>query len=172
MTRPGEWSSLPREPVDILIHAAAMIPGDDDDTPQLTSGVNLQGSLHAMEWARERGISRFLLVSSSTVYRGALSDSPLKEDPHFDPPASYASNGTHWCLFRREYLPPAGDWDFNYDVTKPGSVEYRCTTDSMLRISSLDTRLQGCSIESPGLHRAGNCTEVPLREGLSSGRER
>ena len=82
-----------RGPFDGLIHAAVITAVNLDfemRDPLRILDVNVLGTLHMLELAREAGIPRFLYVSSGSVY-GTLGSvgAPLAEDAPTDPAGLY-----------------------------------------------------------------------------------
>jgi UDP-glucuronate 4-epimerase len=60
--------------------------------PDLYMRTNVEGTARLIEWARQRGVRRFVLASSSSVY-GNSSTSPFSEDDVVDEPISpYAAS--------------------------------------------------------------------------------
>ncbi len=82
---------LPSE-IDTVVHLAARAgvrPSIRD--PRLYADVNVGGTTALLEWARERGIRRFVFASSSSVY-GNASRVPFREDdPAVAPISPYAA---------------------------------------------------------------------------------
>jgi UDP-glucuronate 4-epimerase len=85
-------SSLPDE-VDTIIHIAAKAGVRPSIShPAMYFDVNVNGTLNLLEFARERGIRRFVFASSSSVY-GNNGRVPFSEDHRVDNPISpYAAS--------------------------------------------------------------------------------
>lgn len=78
--------------IDAVVHLAALSndPLGDID-PACTYDINLAGSLHLANAAREAGVKRFVLASSCSVY-GAAGDAFLTEDASFNPVTPYGES--------------------------------------------------------------------------------
>jgi len=107
VTTEGGWAFLDDEPIETIIHGAAITPGPSDETPAQTARVNLWGTVAALEYARRRGCRRFVFVSSSGVYGAVHSAKPLRETRPLRSASSYAL--TKLCgeqfvsLYRQSY---------------------------------------------------------------------
>ncbi len=101
------WAALHGERVDALIHGAALTPGSPDPSPELTTRVNVLGTVAALEHARSRGYKRFILVSSSGVYGRSLTPEPMPEIETPEPQNSYAASKLaaerYVSLYRRSF---------------------------------------------------------------------
>ncbi len=77
---------------DSIIHLAARAGVRPSiDNPVLYYDVNVKGTIHLLDYARQAGISRFLFASSSSVY-GTNPNLPWKEsDPLLEPISPYAA---------------------------------------------------------------------------------
>ncbi len=93
LSDPSTLPAVPEGPVEAVIHLAARAgvrPSVED--PVLYARVNEVGTVQLLEWARARGIRRFILASSSSVY-GVSSRVPFREDDPADRPISpYAAS--------------------------------------------------------------------------------
>src|SRR5262245_24330889 len=81
-------SAFDAAPIDAVIHLAARAgvrPSIED--PALYTSVNLDGTVELLEACRERGVSRFVFGSSSSVY-GNNAKVPFAEDDPVDHPIS------------------------------------------------------------------------------------
>lgn len=96
---PAAWAALDGKRVDALIHGAALTPGNPDPSPELTTRVNVLGTVAALEHARSRGYGRFVLVSSSAVY-GAQIETP---EPQNSYAASKLAAELYVSLYRRSF---------------------------------------------------------------------
>jgi nucleoside-diphosphate-sugar epimerase len=56
------------EPVDKILHLAAILPTAAQRDPVLATRVNLAGGVHLLEMARKFGVARFVFASSLSVY--------------------------------------------------------------------------------------------------------
>lgn len=94
-TPDGNWSVPARYKigssdfvVDEIYHMAAVVPTKYFyERPDLTYKVNCQGTVDLFDWARENGIKRFIVGSSSEIYGHIMDeDIPAKETTmsHFD----------------------------------------------------------------------------------------
>jgi UDP-glucuronate 4-epimerase len=80
-------ASLPRG-IDTIVHIAARAGVRPSIVrPALYYDVNVNGTLNLMEFARERGINRFIFASSSSVY-GNNEKLPFSEEDPVDKPIS------------------------------------------------------------------------------------
>lgn len=77
---------------DAIIHLAARAGVRPSiDNPVLYYDVNVKGTIHLLDYARQAGINRFLFASSSSVY-GTNPNLPWKEsDPLLEPISPYAA---------------------------------------------------------------------------------
>ena len=66
-------------PINKVIHAAAYTGGGDADTRRMIQ-INVIGTINVLDLAREKGVDRFLYVSSRAVYLGLKSTEPKNED--------------------------------------------------------------------------------------------
>lgn len=72
-----------------IIHLAALSNDPLGDlNPELTHDINVQGSLHLAELAKQAGVSRFLFSSSCSTY-GAAGTNMLTETAAFNPVTPY-----------------------------------------------------------------------------------
>ena len=75
VTAQEAWAALDEEPVDAIIHGAAVTTG----LAETIARVNLWGTIAALEYARRRGCRRFVFISSSAVYGNVFSPTPVPE---------------------------------------------------------------------------------------------
>jgi UDP-glucose 4-epimerase len=75
--------------VEVVFHQGALpsVPRSLHD-PLTTSAVNVEGTLNVLLAARDEGVRRVVLASSSSVY-GNSGDLPRREDQHTDPISPY-----------------------------------------------------------------------------------
>lgn len=87
----ADVGALPDQPVDYLIHAAAVTAAPDDlhQTPGANLRDNLEPALAALEWAQRNGARRVVLLSSSAVFRETL-PGPVDETATTSPYGLYA----------------------------------------------------------------------------------
>ncbi|TGE18083.1 GDP-mannose 4,6-dehydratase [Hymenobacter elongatus] len=72
--------NLPPEEIDIVVHLAAKAGvGLSVREPQAYLENNVQGTLHLLEWMRQRCITKLFFSSSSSVY-GNTAQKPFRED--------------------------------------------------------------------------------------------
>ena len=90
VTTEGGWAFLDDEPIEAIIHGAAVTPGGGDEAPAQTARVNLWGTVAALDYARRRACRRFVFVSSSAVYGEVRTSGSLKETRKVRPASSYA----------------------------------------------------------------------------------
>jgi nucleoside-diphosphate-sugar epimerase len=90
---------------DAVVHMAEL---SNDPTgelkPGITHQINHKGSVHLAKLAREAGASRFIYMSSCSVY-GVASDSDVTEESPVNPQTAYAECKT---LVERDLVPMAG----------------------------------------------------------------
>lgn len=84
------WARLDTEPIERIVHGAALTPGRDDPAPARTIQVNLWGTVAALDYARRRGVNRFVFVSSSAVYGAPRSRRRQHETRRVRPAHPYA----------------------------------------------------------------------------------
>ena len=84
---PSLLSTLPDDIGTILHFAARAGVRPSIERPVLYSDVNVMGTIRILEFARNRGIHRFLFASSSSVY-GNKEQVPFSEDDPVDNPIS------------------------------------------------------------------------------------
>jgi UDP-glucose 4-epimerase len=103
ITEPATWTSqLDGHDITTIVHGATLTPNSrpSDPTkqpeahdPGAIMDVNLMGTVHMLDWARQRpGIRRFVYVSSGSVYRHHGPDwsgEPLPEDGYVAPLTLY-----------------------------------------------------------------------------------
>ena len=101
------WHALDGEAVEMLIHGAALTPGNPDPSPELTTRVNVLGTVSALEHARDRGYKRFVLISSSGVYGASQTPAPMPEIETPESQNSYAASKLaaeqYVSLYRRSF---------------------------------------------------------------------
>lgn len=81
-------------PIDVIIHCAATISSAADQDPVDAALVNMVGTLSLLTLAARRGVRRFVLVSTGSVYGVTGADGPpLREDQPltFPPRSMYAA---------------------------------------------------------------------------------
>ncbi len=91
--RAGLESAAPSEAVDAVINLAARAGVRQSVTdPWVYEQTNAQGTLNLLEFCRARGIGKFVLASTSSLY-GGLNPRPFREDADTDHPLSpYAAS--------------------------------------------------------------------------------
>jgi UDP-glucuronate 4-epimerase len=89
---------------DCIVHLAARAGVRPSlKQPQLYVETNINGTVHLLELARERGLKQFVFASSSSVY-GTNEKVPFSEDdPIFDPISPYAATKAAGELICRTY---------------------------------------------------------------------
>ncbi|MEW6006764.1 MAG: NAD-dependent epimerase/dehydratase family protein [bacterium] len=96
--------------VDIVFHLAAMNRAQRSiENPLLANEYNITGTLNVLEAAKRAGVSRFVNISSSSVYTG-VRDRLLSEDMPLSPPHPYGVGklaGEHYARIYYElyHLP-------------------------------------------------------------------
>ncbi|HTT22017.1 MAG TPA: NAD(P)-dependent oxidoreductase [Candidatus Sulfotelmatobacter sp.] len=71
-----------RSRIDAIVHLAAILPTVAQREPLRATRVNVQGSLHLLEMARQFGVQRFIFGSSLSVYGTCPGDQTVSErDP-------------------------------------------------------------------------------------------
>ena len=87
--------------VDVVVHLAALISVPFSvANPELTFDVNLSGTLNLLRACVEKGVSKFVFVSSCAVY-GEPEVQPVTEDARTNPISPYAESklmGERYCL--------------------------------------------------------------------------
>ena len=81
---------LPEVPFDTIVHLAALggvRPSMERSLDYVAT--NIGGTVRLLEWARHRGVKRFIFASSSSVY-GATKGTPSTEDDPLSPCSPYA----------------------------------------------------------------------------------
>ena len=105
VTEPATWRhALEDQDISLVVHGATVTPISRGSTaeaarepeaemPLQIMSVNLMGTVHLLEWARQKpGIKRFIYVSSGAVYRHHGPDTPgepLPEDGYVAPKRLY-----------------------------------------------------------------------------------
>jgi nucleoside-diphosphate-sugar epimerase len=76
----SQWTPARTGPVQGIVQAAALTPTLDEmkEEPRKLVNVNLNGTLHALNFAQEHGIEKFLFISSAGVY-DQFTDTTLHE---------------------------------------------------------------------------------------------
>jgi UDP-glucuronate 4-epimerase len=96
---------LPEGTFDTVVHLAALggvRPSMERPLDYLST--NVEGTVRLLEWARQRGVKRFVFASSSSVY-GATNGTPSAEDDPLSPCSPYALTkvqGEQWGKFYAE----------------------------------------------------------------------
>jgi nucleoside-diphosphate-sugar epimerase len=94
------------EGVDAVVHMAELSNDPVGQlAPHITYEVNHKGSVHLAQMAKAAGVSRFVYMSSCSVY-GVASDGEVTEDSPVNPQTAYAECKT---LVERDVMPLAGD---------------------------------------------------------------
>lgn len=81
---------LPEERFDAIVHLAALggvRPSMERPLDYIST--NVEGTVRLLEWARQRGVTRFVFASSSSVY-GATDGTPSAEEDALSPCSPYA----------------------------------------------------------------------------------
>ena len=144
VTTADGWAVLDTEPLDAIIHAAAVTPGGFDTAPGRTIRVNLCGTIKALEYARRRMLRRLVSLSSSGVYGPMRSRRALLESSRVSPTTSYGlaklSAESFVSLYRRAYgldacsvrlAAPYGPWE------RPTSVRTRMSMIFRLAVAAV-----------------------------------
>ena len=89
--------------VDYILHIGALpsVPRSVAD-PILSNDININGTLHVLEAARQQGVKRVVFSSSSSVY-GDTPTLPKKEDMPLNPLSPYATHKATGELYCRVY---------------------------------------------------------------------
>ncbi len=98
------------EDSDYVFHMAAVTSVFKSvDNPSISNDVNINGTLRVLEAARNCGVKKLVLASSSAVY-GDTNSMPITEDTNIDPLSPYAvtkSTGELYCnVFSKIYNLP------------------------------------------------------------------
>ncbi len=76
--------------IDYIVHLAALVSvAKSMENPQLTTQINVQGTAHVLEGAKQSGAKRVLFASSAAVY-GTRPELPYTEDTPIDCQSPYA----------------------------------------------------------------------------------
>lgn len=79
------------ERIDAIVHLAAILPTAAQQRPVLATRVNIHGSIHLLEMAREFGVRRFIFGSSLSVYGTWPEDQVVSEDKRAAPEDLYGA---------------------------------------------------------------------------------
>lgn len=79
------------ERIDAIVHLAAILPTAARQQPILATRVNIHGSTHLLEMAREFGVRRFIFGSSLSVYGSCPEDQVVSEDKRAAPEDLYGA---------------------------------------------------------------------------------
>ena len=79
------------EPVDAIVHLAAILPTAAQRQPLLATRVNVQGSVNLLELAREFHVRRFIFGSSLSVYGTCPEDQVVTETDRAAPEDLYGT---------------------------------------------------------------------------------
>ncbi|MGQ0569214.1 MAG: NAD-dependent epimerase/dehydratase family protein [Armatimonadota bacterium] len=154
VTEESGWGALDGEPVERIIHGAAVTPGGEDQAPGRTARVNLGGTIAGLDYARRRQCRRFVFISSSGVYGAVRSSKPLLETRVVSPNNSYAlaklCGERFVSLYRERYgldacavrlAAPYGPWERPTGARPRMSPVFRLATAALrgqaLRVSGL-----------------------------------
>jgi UDP-glucose 4-epimerase len=86
------WSSLPSS-FDAIIHLAAQTSGEKSfEDPAFDLQTNLEGTFRAYEFARKCQASRFINMSSMSVYGAAVASEPITEEYSPNPASPYGNS--------------------------------------------------------------------------------
>jgi UDP-glucose 4-epimerase len=87
----ADVDNLPAAAVDAVVHGAAITASPDEKgvTPEAHYRANLDAVLHMLEWSRQRGVRRTVVISSGAVYR-ATAPGPVDEQMPTSPLGLYA----------------------------------------------------------------------------------
>lgn len=80
---PSVRDMIERHGVDRIVHTAAVLSNGMRADPVLGLGVNLMGTAHVLDAARQAGVARMVTISSTTVLYsgfGSLGPNPIAED--------------------------------------------------------------------------------------------
>lgn len=89
--------------VDYILHLGALpsVPRSVAD-PLLSNDININGTLHVLEAARQQGVKRVVFSSSSSIY-GDTPTLPKREDMPLNPLSPYAAHKAAGELYCRVY---------------------------------------------------------------------
>jgi nucleoside-diphosphate-sugar epimerase len=79
------------ERIDAIVHLAAILPTAARQQPMLATQVNIHGSIHLLEMAREFGVRRFIFGSSLSVYGTFPEDQVVSEKDRAAPEDLYGA---------------------------------------------------------------------------------
>ena len=89
ITHHEQLELIPQGSFDAVLHLAAQSSGEiSHEDPGRDLNTNALGTLLLLEWARRRGVSRFLFASSMAVY-GLTEQVPVREEQTLDPYSFY-----------------------------------------------------------------------------------
>ncbi|MGH2405375.1 MAG: NAD-dependent epimerase/dehydratase family protein [bacterium] len=186
----GGWAALDAEPVERIVHGAAITPGGPDPTPERTARVNFWGTVAGLEYARRRACRRFVFISSSGVYGAARSHRPLRETRALRPENAYAlakrSAEQFVSLYRHRYgldacsvrlAAPYGPWERPTGVRTRMSPIFRLATAALrgekIRVSGMQIARDWTYVDdvAAGLTHLMNAPALPFDLfNLSSGK--
>ncbi|HEX3822696.1 MAG TPA: NAD(P)-dependent oxidoreductase [Candidatus Sulfotelmatobacter sp.] len=88
---PALYSVFQNQPVEAIVHLAAILPTTAQRDPVRATAVNVQGSLNVLEMAREFGTRRVVFGSSLSVYGTYRADRAVSELDRIGPEDLYGA---------------------------------------------------------------------------------
>lgn len=124
---------------DAIVHLAAISndPMGEMD-PELTTGVNLNGTLHLAKLAKEAGVDRFLFAGSCSIY-GKSDEEALTESSQMAPLSAYAVSKVE----SERLLRTLADDNFSPTYLRNATAFGH---SPMLRIDLVANNLLGCAL--------------------------
>ena len=146
----GAWSAAGLSGVSGIVHAAALTPTVEESQhdPTRLLGVNLVGTLNALEFARTNGLGKFLFVSSGGVY-DQFKEVELREE---DADGGFSLYGSAKLAAEILVFRYAKMFDFDAGAVRPTSMygpaeEFRDTRPFVTEVKLLaDASLAGTPV--------------------------
>ncbi len=104
---------------DGIVHLAAILSGQCEVDPVLAFRINVGGTFHVLEAARQVGVPKVVATSSAAVFEVAEPSPPLDEDAPLAPLGVYGMTkavGEAWCQFYHRRF------GIDVRVARPGAV--------------------------------------------------
>ena len=155
----SQWSTDNTGPVQGIVHAAALTPTLEEmkKEPRKLVNVNLNGTLHALDFARENEIEKFLFISSGGVY-DQFTDTTLHEA---DADGGFSLYGSAKLAAEVMLWRYAEIYGFDAGAVRPTSMygpaeEFRGTRPFVTEIKTLvDAAMSGTAVRIEG--QDANC---------------
>ncbi len=102
-----------------IVHLAAILSSQCEDDPLLAFQINVSGTFHVLEAARQAGVGKVVVTSSSAIFEADQPSGPLDETAPLAPLGVYAMTkmvGEEWCAFYHRRF------GIDTRVARPGAV--------------------------------------------------